>query len=379
MGSEPVTRLQAQVCSGLDPEDVKVRVLQPQLPTRILDLGLKSEDIIKLVESNDSLIGHYICLSYCWGSKRPLVTTWKNITAWKKQIPWKALPKTFQDAVTFQDDEISDDYTVYFFEDYDFGFPGPDQVKKGQKIQCFTLGAGHSQTVAWGLLCLDETQQLYKRIGLLIEGFKTPMGRLIPDWHSEQIGSRRTVSGDSVTETVLTAFSTGKITSSDEKLPPIIDTNRLVSEESWESLKALFDPGDINFAMPYTRERTLENLIFAKMTPQQATEIGAQEIVSEVVAIFPTQHPENGEWFLTAQNTERKELGERYASEVTGMEGLATDPAPASSASISGAVGSASFRSRSPRSACKQGYMGISTTTTQPEMGKEPGIGFGIR
>jgi len=92
---------QAQVCSELESEDVKARVVQPQLPTRVLDLGLKPKDIIKLVESSDSLIGHYNCLSHCWGSKQPLVTTRKNITAWKKRIPWKALPKTFQDAVAF--------------------------------------------------------------------------------------------------------------------------------------------------------------------------------------------------------------------------------------------------------------------------------------
>ncbi|CAI9630879.1 unnamed protein product [Alternaria burnsii] len=70
------------------------------VPTRLLDLGTRDTDDIRLVAGSD--IGHvtYAALSYCWGSVPQLVLTSENQTEFKKRVPFESLSRVAQDAAT---------------------------------------------------------------------------------------------------------------------------------------------------------------------------------------------------------------------------------------------------------------------------------------
>jgi heterokaryon incompatibility protein (HET) len=71
-----------------------------QLPTRVIDVGLRQCSNIKLYESSGET-GSYACLSHCWGPRGPgILTTSNTIKEYKRNIPWNLLPATFRDAVT---------------------------------------------------------------------------------------------------------------------------------------------------------------------------------------------------------------------------------------------------------------------------------------
>lgn len=74
--------------------------VEPQLPTRILDLGTDpSISRIALIES-DAQYGRYIALSYCWGKAgEQLTTTTATLEDHKHGINIGELPQTFQDIV----------------------------------------------------------------------------------------------------------------------------------------------------------------------------------------------------------------------------------------------------------------------------------------
>lgn len=69
----------------------------PPLPTRVIDVG-RNCNTIRLIESSN-FGGHYICLSHCWGSIRPLVTTGDNYKDHLQHIPWETIPHLYQDAI----------------------------------------------------------------------------------------------------------------------------------------------------------------------------------------------------------------------------------------------------------------------------------------
>ena len=73
-----------------------------RLPQRIIDVSpLDADGSVRLLETENEE-GYYLCLSHCWGqSAFPVKTTKINISDWKRKIPWSALPKTFQDAISF--------------------------------------------------------------------------------------------------------------------------------------------------------------------------------------------------------------------------------------------------------------------------------------
>ncbi|KAF1999328.1 HET-domain-containing protein [Amniculicola lignicola CBS 123094] len=71
----------------------------PPLPTRVLEII--SPQRIRLLPTASTPPGKYICLSHCWGKKQLITTTRKTLRRHLSKIPWKALPKTFQDAITF--------------------------------------------------------------------------------------------------------------------------------------------------------------------------------------------------------------------------------------------------------------------------------------
>ncbi|KAM7189098.1 Heterokaryon incompatibility protein (HET) domain containing protein [Naviculisporaceae sp. PSN 640] len=75
-----------------------------ELPSRVLDVFEKEDDIIKLVETCtlDQKRAPYVTLSHCWGppDKQPLTTTRENLQEHTSSgIPVSSFPKTFRDAI----------------------------------------------------------------------------------------------------------------------------------------------------------------------------------------------------------------------------------------------------------------------------------------
>jgi heterokaryon incompatibility protein (HET) len=66
-------------------------------PTRLLDVGNSSSDVIRLWESNGAC-GFYTTLSYVWGKTQQLTTTTARYKNHQAGIPFKCFPKTMQDA-----------------------------------------------------------------------------------------------------------------------------------------------------------------------------------------------------------------------------------------------------------------------------------------
>ncbi|KAL6691323.1 heterokaryon incompatibility domain-containing protein [Trichoderma pleuroticola] len=78
----------------------KIAATSKNMPTRVIDVR---NDSIRLVETSNNTNDHYVALSHCWGKLKKeerFCTYAHNIDALKIDIPYKALPKTFQDAVT---------------------------------------------------------------------------------------------------------------------------------------------------------------------------------------------------------------------------------------------------------------------------------------
>jgi len=79
-----------------------------KLPTRVLDLGCKSEETDLYLFVPAEITGHskssdtrYVALSYCWGTidSSFVTTTSANLHERKNKIAYSSLPKTIQDAI----------------------------------------------------------------------------------------------------------------------------------------------------------------------------------------------------------------------------------------------------------------------------------------
>jgi len=79
-----------QQCQHIDP---------PNLPTRVVDVGVSTESNIKLIEPPRGTKAEYLTLSYCWGRPRFLVTLNENIEQHRQGIEIERLPQTFRDAI----------------------------------------------------------------------------------------------------------------------------------------------------------------------------------------------------------------------------------------------------------------------------------------
>ncbi|KAI1379041.1 heterokaryon incompatibility protein-domain-containing protein [Hypoxylon crocopeplum] len=76
---------------GQSPDD-------PELPTRVLDLG-DNDSQIKLLEPKPGTRARYAALSHCWGARaKRLETKQATLETLKSTVPWADLPPTFQDA-----------------------------------------------------------------------------------------------------------------------------------------------------------------------------------------------------------------------------------------------------------------------------------------
>jgi hypothetical protein len=69
------------------------------VPARLVDVATEGSDV-RLYETHGE-DAKYVCLSHCWGPSRKAVTTRKNLKTYIEAIPWTALPKAFQDAISF--------------------------------------------------------------------------------------------------------------------------------------------------------------------------------------------------------------------------------------------------------------------------------------
>lgn len=70
------------------------------LPTRVMDLGLRSDtSSIKLHISKEKESADYSALSYCWGESRTYVLITRTLGAWTHEITVEKLPKTLQVAI----------------------------------------------------------------------------------------------------------------------------------------------------------------------------------------------------------------------------------------------------------------------------------------
>ncbi|KAI1057398.1 hypothetical protein LB507_011525, partial [Fusarium sp. FIESC RH6] len=66
------------------------------LPTRVIKVGRGPDDICL---QTGGFSARYICLSHCWGSKQPLITTKRNVDDRFDCIAWKEIPVLYQDIV----------------------------------------------------------------------------------------------------------------------------------------------------------------------------------------------------------------------------------------------------------------------------------------
>jgi hypothetical protein len=74
------------------------------MPSRVLDVGPRNSDTLRLCCSNENKTLKYVALSHCWGKvpeaeKRKFCTTDENIKARQDGFNVLELPKTFRDAV----------------------------------------------------------------------------------------------------------------------------------------------------------------------------------------------------------------------------------------------------------------------------------------
>lgn len=75
-----------------------VRLEPSELPTRIIKIDGPVD--VKLHVSG-SEVAPYVCLSHCWGTSNMMKTTTQTLDRYQAGITWAALPKTFQEAISF--------------------------------------------------------------------------------------------------------------------------------------------------------------------------------------------------------------------------------------------------------------------------------------
>jgi hypothetical protein len=69
------------------------------MPTRLIDVGPSNGSREPFLHETNGEPDRYITLSYCWGTKQPVITTKKNIDDHKHSIALHTLPQTIQDAI----------------------------------------------------------------------------------------------------------------------------------------------------------------------------------------------------------------------------------------------------------------------------------------
>ena len=71
-----------------------------RLPSRIIDIGEKEGDRIRLTETKGRS-GRYVCLSHCWGKGQTLILTKENSASLQNGISMSSLQSVYRDAIDF--------------------------------------------------------------------------------------------------------------------------------------------------------------------------------------------------------------------------------------------------------------------------------------
>jgi len=96
--SDPSISFLQNLLNDCETHHVRCRQPSAQLPKRVLDVG-NSIDMITLIETQPSILGTYVALSYVWGCNQNLTTTSKSIEKMKSGITIASLPNVFKDVV----------------------------------------------------------------------------------------------------------------------------------------------------------------------------------------------------------------------------------------------------------------------------------------
>lgn len=70
------------------------------LPARILDIGTRFADGVKLKTAREGERATYACFSHCWGQTQALTLTKENYVELQRDIPWGCLQKAYTDVIT---------------------------------------------------------------------------------------------------------------------------------------------------------------------------------------------------------------------------------------------------------------------------------------
>jgi len=68
--------------------------------SRLINVGLSGSTQEPHVVLTEGRVFKYLALSYCWGTKQPVVTKEKNLNDHLRSLPISMLPYTIRDAIT---------------------------------------------------------------------------------------------------------------------------------------------------------------------------------------------------------------------------------------------------------------------------------------
>lgn len=69
------------------------------LPSRVIDVGSIDATNCRLLIPGNSIRGHYVTLSHCWGGQIDCVLTKETVADFQNSLPWDKLAANFQDAI----------------------------------------------------------------------------------------------------------------------------------------------------------------------------------------------------------------------------------------------------------------------------------------
>ena len=199
-----------------------------------------------------------------------------------------------------------------FEPDYDFAFPGPDQLKKGQELHCLTVSLNRNKIVVLVLICVDGNMNHYKRIGILIgilDASRT--AKLLPQWRFSEAKLEESALGDTNIEGSVVPSSSSSAEAEGKDLDFLIQSVRLATEKSWTAFIKTFDRDKVNDIIPW--ESVDWTYVLVKMTADRARKIASPGVIRNVNPIpVPGSRRQERKWFLTAKDARRKERGESY-------------------------------------------------------------------
>ncbi|CZR51214.1 uncharacterized protein PAC_01089 [Phialocephala subalpina] len=200
-----------------------------------------------------------------------------------------------------------------FYPDYDFAFPGPDQLKNGQELHCLTVSLRGNGLVVLVLICVDENMNHYKRIGILtgaLDASRT--AKLLPQWQFREAELEESALGDTKIENSVVPSSSPTAETDGKDLDFLVQGVRLVTKKSWTAFIKTFDRDKVNDILPWERAADWP-YVLVKMTPDRARKVVSPGVIRNVKPIpLPGSRRQERKRFLTAKDARRKERGESH-------------------------------------------------------------------